>query len=426
MKKTERAEPAGAGTAHIHKVHRARPLRVAYFSRENSMYNQNAVMEFALCASEFGNWDTLIATLGEVGPDDILAGRVDGAIMGNWEEQETILALQKAKVPTVVTSHLQENIPFMQVVPDDYAFGVQAAEHLASKGFRNFAYYGMAQAATFSWDRLRRTGFVERLRQMGYAVDVCDNAIPKYDRDLPDWWRFQNSQQQKELRRWLRSLPKPVGLFACMDRLAYEAIRLAKEEGILVPWDMAVCGVDNNPWVCMLSSPRLTSIPHNIRLMVRRAAETLDTAMRSGASPKAPVLVAPLPVAQRESTEVAAFGDQDVADAFQYIREHAHEPIRVRDVVNKLLVSRRGLEIRFKAATNSTLQDEIWRAHVDRAKRLIIESDKPMWKIAEESGFQSETVFYVTFKRIAGMTPSAYRRSNSEHAIRNRTQAGGG
>ena len=94
------------------------------------------------------------------------------------------------------------------------------------------------------------------------------------------------------------------------------------------------------------------------------------------------------------------------------IRGFTHEPIRVGDVVANGLVSRRGLEMRFKTATNSTLQDEIWRAHVDRARQLLLESDKPMWKIAEESGFLSETVFCVMFKRTTGMTPSAYRRSH--------------
>ncbi|MGC9261816.1 MAG: hypothetical protein ACP5I8_17270 [Phycisphaerae bacterium] len=99
----------------IRKARRPRTtLRVAYFSRETSVYNQHAVMEFALYAREFGNWHTLIATLGEVGPEDILAGRVDGAIMGHWDDQPTISALRQAKIPVVTTSHLQENIPFMQ------------------------------------------------------------------------------------------------------------------------------------------------------------------------------------------------------------------------------------------------------------------------------------------------------------------------
>ncbi|EQD56580.1 xylose operon regulatory protein, partial [mine drainage metagenome] len=176
---------------------------------------------------------------GEVGPEDIVQGRVDGAIMGHWDDLETILALQRAKIPVVVTSHLQENIPFMQVVPDDYAMGVLAAEHLASKGFRTFAYYGMSEATSVSWDRLRRAGFVDTLKKLNHPVHIYENPVP-------DWWRFQNDQQQKNLRRWLKNLPKPFALFACLDRFAYEAIRLAREEGLMMPEDMAVCGVDNS------------------------------------------------------------------------------------------------------------------------------------------------------------------------------------
>jgi len=411
--RTRHMASAASSPGRIGKANRKRStLRVAYFSRETSIFNQYAVMEFFRCANEIGNWHTLIATLGEVGPDDIAQGRVDGALLGLWDDQPTIDALRQAKIPVVATSHLQENIPFMQVVSDDYAIGVMAAEHLASKGFTNFAYFGMAETRDLSWNRLRRSGFIDHLKKKNHSVHVCNNAIPVYDDAMPDWWRFQNDEQQKHSRRWLKNLPKPVGVFVCMDRLAYEGVRLARDAGINMPRELAVCGVDNNPWVCMICSPRLTSIPHNIRQVVRQASYLLNDALRGKPATKDPILIPPLPVVQRESTEVAAFEDEDLADAFQFIREHAHEPICVADVVAKVLVSRRRLEMRFKEFTQSTLQEEIWRAHVDRARRLLLESDKPMWKIAEESGFRSETVFNVKFKSTTGMTPSAYRRSN--------------
>jgi len=385
-------------------------LRVAYLSLEVGIYSEQAAMEIARFATEIGNWRTLIATLGEVGPQDVAAGRIDGAIIGHWDDPETIAALEQANIPVVATPHYQEKTLFAQVIPDDYAVGVLAAEHLASKGFRTFAYYGMCEATTFPWERLRRAGYLDTLKKLGFPVHVYDNTVP-------DWWRFQNDEQQAQLRSWLKHLPKPIALFTCMDRFAYEAIRMAKEDGFGVPNDIAVCGVDNSLWVCMMSVPRLTSIPLNGRLVARQAAETLNNMMLGKAAPQKPIFVAPLPVVQRESTDVTAYEDSDVAEAYKFIRTHSHEPIHIDDVLAKVLVSRRSLEMRFKALTRSTLQDEIWRAHVDRARQLIIETDKPMWKIAEESGFRSETVFNVMFKRIAGMTPSAYRRNNSGQAI---------
>ena len=381
-------------------------LRVAYLSLEVGIYSEQAAMEIAHFAGEIGNWRTLIATLGEVGPQDVAAGRIDGAIIGHWDDKDTLAALEQSNIPVVTTPHFHEKTPFVQVIPDDYAVGVQAAEHLASKGFRTFAYYGMCEATTFSWERLRRAGYSATLKKLGFPVHVYDNTVP-------DWWRFQNDEQQMKLRTWLKNLPKPIALFTCMDRFAYESIRMAQEEALTVPNDLAVCGVDNTMWVCMMSTPRLSSIPLNGRLVARQAAQTLNDMMLGGAVPKKPILIPPLPVVQRESTDVTAYQDPDVAEAYKFIRTHAHEPIHINDVVSRVLVSRRSLEIRFKALTRSTLQDEIWRAHVDRARQLIIESDKPMWKIAEESGFRSETVFNVMFKRMIGMTPSAYRRNNS-------------
>ncbi len=381
-------------------------LRVAYLSLEVGIYSEQAAMEIAHFATEIGNWRTLIATLGEVGPQDVAAGRIDGAIIGHWDDNDTLAALEQSKIPVVTTPHFHEKTPFVQVIPDDYAVGVQAAEHLVSKGFRTFAYYGMCEATTFPWERLRRAGYLATLKKLGFSIHIYDNTVP-------DWWRFQNDEQQAQLRRWLKNLPKPLALFACMDRFAYEAIRMAQEDGFGVPNDISVCGVDNSLWVCMLSTPRLTSIPLNGRLVARQAAQTLNDMMLGGPAPQKPILIPPLPVVQRESTDVTAYQDPDVAEAYKFIRTHAHEPIHIDDVLSRVLVSRRSLEMRFKALTRSTLQDEIWRAHVDRARQLIIESDKPMWKIAEESGFRSETVFNRMFKRMIGMTPSAYRRNNS-------------
>lgn len=381
-------------------------LRVAYLSLEVGMYSEQAAMEIAHFASEIGNWRTLIATLGEVGPQDVAAGRIDGAIIGHWNDKETLDALEQCNIPVVATPHYQEKTPFVQVIPDDYAVGVQAAEHLASKGFRTFAYYGMTEATTFPWERLRRAGYLATLKSLNFPVHVYENTVP-------DWWRFQNDEQQAQLRRWLKNLPKPIALFTCMDRFAYEAIRMAREEALIVPNDLAVCGVDNTLWVCMMSNPRLTSIPLNGRLVARQAAQTLNDMMLGKPAPVKPILIPPLPVVQRESTDVTAYQDPDVAEAYKFIRTHAHEPIHIDDVLARVLVSRRSLEMRFKALTRSTLQDEIWQAHVDLARQLIIETDKPMWKIAEESGFRSETVFNVTFKRLTGMTPSVYRRNNS-------------
>ncbi len=381
------------------------PLRVAYLSRDVGAYSEHVALEIAHFAANHGNWRTLIAYLGEIGLQDIADGKVDGVIIGHWEDAQTLAALAKTRIPVVTTPYFEDNTQFAQVIPDDYAVGVLAAEYLMAKGYRVFAYYGMNAAyISWPWEKLRRAGFIDTLAKRGAKPHIFDNAVP-------DWWKFQDDRQQDALRSWIQKLPRPAALFACMDRFAYEAVRMARDAQVRVPNDLAVCGVDNIQWICMLCEPRLTSIPLNPRQIGREACRVLNDMMHGGPAHPPPVLIPPLPVVQRASTDFTAFEDTDVAAAHQFIHQHAHQPICVQDVVDKILVSRRSLEMRFRALTNSTLQDEIWQAHVNRARQLLIETAKPMWKIAMESGFRSETVFNVMFRKAVGCTPTAYRRN---------------
>lgn len=386
------------------RTQRRRVLRVAYLSRDVVGYSERVAIEIAHFAKQAENWRVCIAYLGEIGLEEIAQGQADGVILGHWDDQQMLSELANVRIPVVATPHFQQDSPFAQVIPDDYEVGAAAARFFLSRGFRNFAYYGMdGTNLVWPWEKLRRAGYIETLARHHLTPDIFDNTVA-------DWWSFQNDQQQTALRNWIRKLPKPTALFACMDRFAYEAVRLARDATVLVPQDLAICGVDNIEWICMLAQPPLTSIPLNPHQIGREACRVLNDMMSGAPAPQQPLLVPPLPVVPRASTDVSAFADPDVATAHRFIHEHAHQPVHVQDIVNKLMVSRRSIEMRFRAQTGSTLQDAIWRAHVDRARRLLIYTAEPMWRVAAESGFRTEKTFNVMFRKIAGCTPSEYRR----------------
>ena len=46
---------------------------------------------------------------------------------------------------------------------------------------------------------------------------------------------------------------------------------------------------------------------------------------------------------------------------------------------------------------------------MEQARRLLTEGDLPLKAIAYDLGFANQGVFSTAFRRIAGMTPSAYR-----------------
>ena len=87
-----------------------------------------------------------------------------------------------------------------------------------------------------------------------------------------------------------------------------------------------------------------------------RAAELLDALMFRRRRKPQLIQVEPLWVVARQSTDVVAVEDQEVAAALRYIRENARAPIGVDDVVEQLALSRRALEIRFKQSLGRSMK----------------------------------------------------------------------
>jgi len=148
-----------------------------------------------------------------------------------------------------------------------------------------------------------------------------------------------------------------------------------------------------------------------------RAAAALDAILEgAGGLPGGPpegtrIAVPPKEVVERESTRVFACEDELVAKAVTFIRAHAHEGIDVSDLLAVVSSSRRALETRFRREMGRSLHEEILRAKLARAKRLLRESDGTIEEVAEKSGFGSLPRFHEAFKEAEGLSPGEWRRS---------------
>ena len=112
----------------------------------------------------------------------------------------------------------------------------------------------------------------------------------------------------------------------------------------------------------------------------------------------------------RGSSDVLAIDDAEVVAALRFIRQHAHESIQVKDVLDEVPVSRRTLERRVRAALGRGVWEEIRRAHLERGKSLLAETDMPMSEVARHAGFSDQRQLSVVFRQETGLTPTAYRR----------------
>jgi LacI family transcriptional regulator len=143
-----------------------------------------------------------------------------------------------------------------------------------------------------------------------------------------------------------------------------------------------------------------------------QAAELLDQMMAGEVNDRRTILVEPLWVVTRQSTDVLAVDDREVAEALRFIRENARHPIGVDDVVRQLAVSRRAMEIRFRHALGRSIRSEIERVRLTRVKALLIETDLPAWRIAEMAGFGGFNHASKVFREETGTTMRAYRRDH--------------
>jgi LacI family transcriptional regulator len=119
--------------------------------------------------------------------------------------------------------------------------------------------------------------------------------------------------------------------------------------------------------------------------------------------------VAPVEVIIRQSTDVLAVEDPDVAAALQHIRQHAVDGLSVKQLLEAVPVNRRTLERRFIGVVGHTPLEEIHRLRIERAK-VLLQTELPVYDVAARSGFATAEYLATRFLHATGLTPTAYRR----------------
>ena len=314
----------------------------------------------------------------------------------------------------VVASSLEEiawerphHHEFCEIRTDSPAISQMAALHLMEQGLRRFGFCGFD---TCQWSIRREETFIQFLTEAGFA---CHKRRIQFANWLqrPGW--IQTFESERPLiESWLRSLPKPVGVMACNDACGREVLQACATAGLRVPDDVTLVGVDNDELLCELSEPPLSSVALNLEQAGYEAAMVLDAMMSGQPKHQETVLVTPVKVVPRRSSEVIAQDDPLVVAALRFIRDHAGQPISVPDVVGELGVCRRTIERRFARATGRSILSEITRCRLDRAKRLLMETNLPARRVATSLGFQSTKTLNRTFLRLEGQTATAFRHQD--------------
>lgn len=376
---------------------------VAVWIETSRAYGRGLIRGVANYQRQHGPWSIYFAPHGLQDPlptwlrkwngDGILA-RIDDPKMA-----ETLLARQlplidlRNRLPGLLPPFGVSNQPVARL----------AFEHLRERGFRHYAFCGLAPSEHVHMDE-RRDYFCEFAAKAGFVCHVYQP--PRGRSKTADW-----EHAQEHLGKWVLSLPKPVGIMCCNDDRGQQLVDACRQVEVAVPDQAAIIGVDNDQELCSLSTPALSSVEPNAERIGYAAAALLDRMMATGVTRAAgEVLFPPSHVVTRLSTDTLAVDDPILARALRIMRDHACEGISVGDVVEAAVTSRRYLERQMQAFLGRTPNQELLRIRIGRAQELLVETDLPLEAVARKAGFRNHKYLGDVFARETGQRPGEFRR----------------
>ena len=336
--------------------------------------------------------------------------RGDGALVtlrGNAKTNRFVRGLVRDGIPVVDLTFNHPEIGLPRVSGDHEAFGRLARQHFESLNFRHFAWFSTG------WSH------VHELRCGGFSPDdrwVLGDLVAE---DEIDNWRLFI----KVIGRKLQSAPKPLAVLTYDDADAAKVLSAALEAGLRVPEDVAIMGIGNDAVICENQAVPLSSVDHDLERNGYEGAALLNRLMGTRAryparlsitqSNNRTILLPPRGIVIRKSTDTLAADDPLLAAALKEISRRLSTSFGVTEIAEALEVPRARLDRLFAEKFARSVGKEIVRQRIERAKKLLTSTDKPMKEIASLCGYCNAGYFTNAFHAETGHTPKEWRRDRS-------------
>ena len=382
-----------------------KPKRLALLLPCQSTFGRGVVRGVREYCHEHGAWDFWIETTCERTAFQRLRNVLavwpaTGLIAEVWYPDQA-RAMREFDFPVIEVSGSWQALG-LRVQADNDIVGRMAAGHFLERGLKRFAFYGVKGVLH---SEQRKEAFARELRKAGFAC-----ATNEFRPRRPD---VNPLGERTAVGQWLAGLDKPIGLMCDTDFRAREVIFACQQAGIRIPIDVAVVGVGNDDMTCELTGVPISSVDLAPGRIGYLAASLIDRPSRGRKPPRKCVLVEPAGLIVRRSSDILQAENERVAEAVRFIQHHAHESIRVEDVLAAIPISRRALERNFQQLLGRSPREQIFHVHVELAKRLLVDTDWPVAQVAQRSGFTSAPILSDVFLRRVGQRPGEYRRNNA-------------
>lgn len=316
------------------------------------------------------------------------------AILGLWHNIDTEEA-KKLGIPIFLRTYRKEYPDFPMLTGYYKDFGAYAADYFINQNFHNYAFIGRKDII---WSMFRREGYCGRVasvrKKEAFVYEVED---------------FQS--ETEAISTWLHSLPKPIALLACNDFMARQVTEICLLENIRIPEDISLLGVDNDEFMCNISSPTLSSIRLNFEKHGYDLAKILFKMIREKQIWPARIPVEAIGVVERMSTRHKIISDPYIREIVEFIKHNYTQDIDIRKLVSFIPLSRRAIELKFKKEMHPyTITSYLTKLRLEHFCHLLEHTSMPIKEAAEQSGFIESSNFSTIFRKHMRCTPSAYRK----------------
>lgn len=328
------------------------------------------------------------------------------AIIGRFNHDDDIDLFRRNGIIAIAQDFKRRfnNIP--NITSNYHDTGRLAARFFIEKGYEHFAFYGYKDTV---WSDERCEGFYEGVKEAGYG----QNFHTYTNQQLETLWYYDTTP----LLNWLNQLPRQTAVFCCDDNRGNKITEICKSNRIQIPEHLAVLGVDNDTTLCELSDPPLSSVHLDIEAGGYETAELIMNLMTQKDFQPQDVTIKTTSIINRASTNSFATNDMYINEALEFIHRNLDKALNVTDLVKKLPLSRRLLEMRFKKVTGRSVYNYIIYNRIEEFARKIHETDKPINEIATEMEFYNYSNLVQQFKQIKGCTPTEFRKRNKAYDL---------
>ncbi|KQU90691.1 hypothetical protein ASD00_04860 [Ensifer sp. Root31] len=213
--------------------------------------------------------------------DEYLRGAEPSTVIAvGLDDRAAIDRLAASGVPTVLINGMDRSMRMDSVLPDNWSAGWLATRRLLEAGHRDIVHVTLP----------RRLSMQRRLE--GFRLALEEAGIAFYpDKHLIDLGKmgFLETQAQLATRQALESgrLDKATALFCSMDVVALGVMQALQSQGLSVPDDYSIIGLDDVA-IAMHSRPPLTTISIDrielgrigVQLLMKRIANAEESITR--------------------------------------------------------------------------------------------------------------------------------------------------